>query len=307
MLIRITFLGTGAGMPGKDRYLPAILVEDGLRKILLDAGEGVQYRLFEIGVSPLKITHIFITHLHGDHVFGLPGLLATMAMLGRKEDLVISGPSGIVNFVKSSMEIVGDPPFHVRIYEIEPSIGIKDVINEENFSLQCTLAKHTVPDCAYSLNWRTYVGRFNPERAKELGVPITLWKRLHMGETVVLNDGRVIKPEDVVEIRSSGLVKVVYTGDTAPADSVVEISRGAQVLIHDSTFSMIEDGNLIWNQGHSRSVDAARVAKEAGVERLVLTHISNRYSDPELLAAEASEVFPNVIAARDLMSLMITS
>ena len=307
MLIRITFLGTGAGTPGKDRYLPAILVEDGSRKILLDAGEGVQYRLFEIGISPLKITHVFITHLHGDHVFGLPGLLATMAMLGRKEDLVISGPTGITNFIRSSMEIVGDPPFRVRIYEVEPSTNVKDVINEENFSLQCISAKHTVPDCAYSLSWRTYVGKFNPERARELGIPVTLWKRLHMGETVVLDDGRVIKPEDVVEVRSSGLVKIVYTGDTAPTETVIDISRGAQVLIHDSTFSAIEDGNLIWNQGHSRSIDAARVAKEAGVDKLVLTHISNRYSDPELLATEASEVFTNVIAARDLMSLTITS
>ncbi|WP_054854111.1 ribonuclease Z [Vulcanisaeta distributa] len=307
MLIRITFLGTGAGTPGRDRYLPAILIEDGLRRILLDAGEGVQYRLLEVGVSPLKITHVFITHLHGDHVFGLPGLLATMAMLGRREDLIISGPTGIANFLRNSMEIVGDPPFHVRIYEIEPLSGVKDVINEENFSLQCTSARHTVPDCAYSLNWRTYVGKFNPGKAKELGVPVSLWKRLHMGETVVLNDGRVVRPEDVVEVRGSGLIKIVYTGDTAPANSIIDIAREAQMLIHESTFSAVEDENLVWSQGHSRSVDAARVAREAGVERLVLTHISNRYSDPGLLAAEASKVFPNVIAARDLMSLVITS
>ncbi|ADY01018.1 ribonuclease Z [Vulcanisaeta moutnovskia 768-28] len=307
MLIKVTFLGTGAGTPSRDRYLPAILVEDGQRKILLDVGEGIQYRLLEIGVSPLKITHVFITHMHGDHIFGLPGLLATMAMLGREEDLVISGPHGIVNFVKSNMEIVGDPPFHVQIYEIEPSEGIKDIINEENFNLQCVLAKHTVPDCAYSLNWRTYIGRFNPERARELGVPVKYWKRLHMGEVVVLDDGRVIKPEDVVEVRSSGLVRLVYTGDTAPSDSVINIARDAQVLIHDSTFSAVEDHSMVWNQGHSRSIDAAEIARKAGVNRLVLTHISNRYSDPELLAVEASEVFTNVIAARDLMSLVIFS
>ncbi len=307
MQLKITFLGTGAGTPGKDRYLPAILIEDGLRKILLDAGEGVQYRLLEVGVSPLKITHVLITHLHGDHVFGLPGLLATMAMLGRNEDLVIGGPPGITNLVRNSMNIIGDPPFRVRIYEIEPSDSARDVINEENFNVQCVLAKHTVPDCAYSLNWRTYVGRFNPERARELGIPVALWKRLHMGEAVVLSDGRVIRPEDVVEVRGSGLVKLVYTGDTAPTDSIMELARGAQVLIHDSTFSATEDGNLVWNQGHSRSIDAAKIAKEACAQRLVLTHISNRYSDPELLAAEASEVFPNVIAARDLMSLIITS
>lgn len=111
----------------------------------------------------------------------------------------------------------------------------------------------------------------------------------------------------MVEVRGSGLIKIVYTGDTAPANSIIDIARGAQMLIHESTFSAVEDENLVWSQGHSRSVDAARVAREAGVERLVLTHISNRYSDPGLLAAEASKVFPNVIAARDLMSLVITS
>jgi len=99
MLIRVTFLGTGAGTPGKDRYLPAILIEDGQRRVLLDSGEGVQYRLLEVGISPLKITHIFITHLHGDHVFGLPGLLATMAMLGRKDDLIIALDQGVLRIL----------------------------------------------------------------------------------------------------------------------------------------------------------------------------------------------------------------
>lgn len=309
MIIKVTFLGTGAGTPGKDRYLPAILVEDGQRRILLDAGEGIQYRLLEVGVSPLKVTHVFITHLHGDHVFGLPGLLATMAMLGRKEDIIISGPPrGIMNLVRSTMEVVGDPPFHVWVYEIEPSENIKEVINEENFNLQCVLARHTVTDCAYSLEWRTYVGRFDPERARKLGVPVTYWKRLHMGETVVLDDGKVVKPEDVIDIKSSGVIKLVYTGDTAPSNSVIELARNAQVLIHESTFSAAEDGNLVWNQGgHSRSIDAAWIARKANVDKLVLTHISNRYSDPELLAAEASEAFPNVVAARDLMSLLINA
>jgi ribonuclease Z len=307
MIIKATFLGTGAGIPGKDRFLPAILIEDGNRRILLDAGEGVQYRLLEVGVSPLKITHIFITHLHGDHVFGLPGLLATMAMLGRKEDLVISGPRGVLNFVKSSMEIVGDPSFTVRVYEVEPTDEIKDVINEEGFNLQCISAKHTVPDCAYALTWRTYAGKFNPERARELGIPVTYWKKLHMGYVVVLDDGRIVKPEDVVNVTSSGIMKLVYTGDTAPTKNVVSIAKDAQLLIHDSTFSADEDGNLVWNQGHSRSIDAASIAKETGVDKLILTHISNRYPDPEVLSYEASEIFPNVIAARDLLSIVMNA
>ncbi|MCG2891992.1 MAG: ribonuclease Z [Vulcanisaeta sp.] len=305
MLIRVTFLGTGAGVPGPGRYLPAILIEDGQRRILLDSGEGVQYRLMEVGVSPLKITHIFITHLHGDHVFGLPGLLATMAMLGRRDDLVIGGPRGIADLVRNTLEVVGDPPFKVLIHEVEPTERVTEVVNEENFYVQCTLARHTIADCAYALHWRTYVGRFNPERARELGVPVTYWKRLHMGETVVLNDGRVIRPEDVVDSITSGVVKLVYTGDTAPTETVIDISRNAQLLIHESTFSASEDKDVIWRQGHSRSIDAASIAREAGVERLVLTHISNRYPDPELLALEASEIFPSVLAARDLMSIVV--
>jgi ribonuclease Z len=116
-----------------------------------------------------------------------------------------------------------------------------------------------------------------------------------------------VKPEDVVNVTSSGIMKLVYTGDTAPTKNVVSIAKGAQLLIHDSTFSADEDGNLVWNQGHSRSIDAASIAKEAGVDKLILTHISNRYPDPEVLSYEASKIFPNVIAARDLLSIVMNA
>lgn len=303
MNVKVTFLGTGAGTPGKDRFLPSVLVDDGPRKILMDAGEGTQYRLIKLGISPLRITHILITHLHGDHVFGLPGLLATMALLDRRSGLTIIGPAGIGDMIKGVAEFIDGSQFPVKIIELENEAG--EAYTEDGFTIRYALAKHSITDYAYALIWRTPIGKFNPEKAIELGIPVTYWKRLQMGESVTLPDGRTIRPSDVVDIKSSGLLKVVYTGDTAPSTNVIDIAREAQLLIHDSTFSAQEDAEVVWKQGHSRSIDAAKVAEEAHVNELVLTHISNRYTDPEVLAWEASEVFPRVIAARDLLTIEV--
>ncbi|WP_069807536.1 ribonuclease Z [Vulcanisaeta thermophila] len=303
MNVKVTFLGTGAGTPGKGRFLPSILVDDGPRKILMDAGEGAQYRLNELGISPLRITHILITHLHGDHVFGLPGLLATMALLDRRTELTLIGPVGIASMVKGLAEFIDGSQFPLRIIELSDEEG--EAYVDGDFSIRYALARHSITDYAYTLVWRTAVGKFNPERAMKMEIPVNYWKRLQMGEPVLLPDGRVINPQDVVDVRSSGILKIVYTGDTAPTERVINLAKDAQLLIHDSTFSASEDAEVVWRQGHSRSVDAARVARDANVGELVLTHISNRYADPNTLAWEAAEVFPQVIAARDLLTIEV--
>ena len=298
--VSIVFLGTGSGAPLRGRFLSSILVDDGRRKLLLDVGEGAQYRLLEVGVSPLRITHVIVSHLHGDHVLGLPGLLATMSLLGRRVPLTVIGPPGIGDFVKVSISLIGNVQFRVDVVEV---VDGSRVSIDGDVNVECRFSKHTVTNCSYAITWRVPAGRFNPDRARALGLPVSLWKRVQYGEEVTLPDGRVVRPEDVLDWVGRGWFRLVYSGDTAPTDAVVELSRGSDVLIHESTFSESEDPLEVWSQGHSRSIDAARVALEAGVGLLVLTHVSSRYPNQDVLAEEARRVFPRVVAAKDLLKL----
>ncbi len=305
--VQITFLGTSAGAPSRKRGLPAILVSDGFRNVLLDCGEGTQYKLQQVGISVHSIDLILITHLHGDHVFGLPGLVASMTLLGRIRDLKIIGPTGIREYIEANIKFLSTLPFKVDILEVNPPDKPTTVYREENFEIQCVATRHNVESCAYALIWRVPVGRFNPEKARALNIPVRYWKRLHYGETVLLEDGRVVRPEDIMEVRHRGYIKIVYTGDTAPTDTVIELAHEADVLIHEATFSAEEDPYTIWKQGHSRTVDAAEIAKRANVRILILTHISTRYEDQEQkLLQEAKTIFPNTHLANDLEKYYIT-
>jgi len=299
--IQITFLGTSAGAPSRKRGLPAVLVSDGFRNILLDCGEGTQYKLQSVGVSVHSIDLILITHLHGDHVFGLPGLIASMTLLGRIRDLRIVGPSGIREYLEANIKFLSTLPFRIHIVEVDPPEEPVTIHREDNFEVQCVATRHSVKSCAYALIWRVPVGKFNPEKAKMLNIPVKYWKKLQFGETVILEDGRTIRPEEVVEVKHRGYIKIVYTGDTAPTDTIIKLAHGADILIHEATFSADEDPYTIWRQGHSRTVDAAEIAKKANVQTLILTHISTRYEDQEhKLLQEAKTIFPNTYLANDL-------
>ncbi len=306
--IQITFLGTSAGSPSIKRGLPAVLVSDGLREILLDCGEGTQHRLLRVGVSVHRIDMILITHLHGDHLFGLPGLIASMTLLGRVRELKIAGPVGIREYIEANIKFLSALPFRIRLLEIEPPEKVTTLYREENFEIQCVTARHTIEACAYALIWRVPVGKFDPEKARKLNIPIKYWKKLHYGETVTLEDGRVIRPEDVVKVRHRGTIKIAYTGDTAPTETIIELAKEADILIHEATFSAEEDPHTIWKQGHSRTIDAAEIAKRANVRTLILTHISTRYEGiEEKLLQEAKTVFPNTYLANDFDKYYITT
>ncbi len=306
--VSIIFLGSAGGAPTRSRHLASILVTDGERYILLDAGEGAQYRVLDVELSVHRITHILITHLHGDHVFGLPGLLASMTLLNRVSELKIVGPTGITEFVNNHViKYVGGLPFRCDIKEVSPPSEVVKVYQfKRKFSIHVVAAKHSVPALAYSLTWTLPKGKFVPEKAVALNVPVRYWKRLHYGETVVLRDGRVIRPEDVLIPRDRSFLKITYTGDTAPSDSIVDLARDSDVLIHDSTFGSDVDGEVVWRQGHSRAVDAAEIARRANVRLLVLTHVSSRYeSCMHEILEEARAVFPNTILAQDLMKINV--
>ncbi len=300
MELGLVFLGTSAAVPTARRGLPSIayMYRGGI--VLMDAGEGTQERLQRCGLSPLRIEAVLVTHMHGDHVFGLPGLLQSMAMLGRRNLLIIAGPRGLRRFLEEAARATyWLPPYPVWLVEIEPgaSLVLPSGVTVESFPVA-----HRIPALGYRLVEPRRKPKVDLEAARELGVAGPLLGRLQRGETVVLPDGRRVEPQEVLIERPRAVV--VYTGDTAPSDSVVDAARGATVLIHDATFThdMAEEAH---EQGHSTALDAAFAAKKAGVGVLVLTHFSARYDDPAVLVDEAKRLFPRVYAAVDCSRLPI--
>ncbi len=270
-MLVITVLGTGGAVPTPRRWLPSVLVEDRKgRRILLDVGEGAQYRLMEIGVSPSSLDIIAITHFHGDHLFGLPGLLSTMKMGSRKRDLVLVGPPGIEEVAGGLARYVG-AEFAVRAH-----VG---GFREGDLEVQCVEAVHTSYSCSYVLRWDLGPGRLKPERARELGVPVTLLKELKLGRPVEVG-GRVVLPEDVLEPRADRHLTLVYSGDTAPNEKLLGLGK-VDILIHEATFADDVARQDAHREGHSTVLDVVDIVDKLRPRVAVLVHFSSRYRDLE--------------------------
>ena len=301
-MLKITFLGTGGSTPTPNRNPSAIAVNREGELMLFDCGEGTQRQMMRAKTG-MAVSSIFITHFHADHVLGIPGLLQTMALQGRKEPLEIFGPRHIDKFLYHllSLGYVGKG-FEVKAIELKPG----DEVRRQKYRIKAIKTVHNVESIGYVLEEDVRPGRFNRERAIELGIkPGPLFSRLQSGHTITV-DGREIRPEQVLGPPRPGR-KIVYTGDTRPCESVVEASRGADLLIHDSSMSE-EVKQYAIEYMHSTALEAAEVAKEAGVRRLILTHISARYSDLESakrLEEEAKRVFENVEVAKELMTVEV--
>lgn len=302
MSLRIIFLGTAGSVPTPKRSLPSILIQRKGEQIMFDCGEGVQRQMIRAKVGFHRKMKIFITHMHGDHVLGLPGLLQTMALLDREKKLEIYGPSGIKNFlegIKRTVQFV--LTFPIEITEINNE-GV--VCQEEEYTVKGIWANHVIPNIAYSFEEKTRPGKFYPEKAKALGVPEgPLWSKLQHGEKVKLPNGRIVKAEDVTGPPRPGR-KIVYTGDTRPFEGLIEFAAGADVLIHDATLDN-ELAERAEEDGHSTPEQAAATAKKAGVKQLILTHISARYKDVSPLLEQAKKVFENTLVAEDFMKIEI--
>ena len=297
MSLKLVFLGTSAAIPTRDRWLPSIALVRNGEILLFDCGEGTQIRLLQNGLSIMKIKAIFITHMHGDHIFGLPGLIQTMNMYNRETPLTIVGPEKLTHFIKSIIELtLYDPGFTIKLVKAGEN---KIVYETKEYMVKSFTVIHHGECYGYVFEEKPRPGKFNVEKALKLGIPRgPLWKMLQEGKTIEIN-GRIIRPEDVLGPPRKGR-KIVYTGDTKPLDKLIEIAREADVLIHDSTFSS-ELRDRAVEQGHSTTYDAARIALEAKVKTLILTHFSSRYKDLSKLLEEAREVFPNTITAYDGM------
>lgn len=297
--MEIVFLGTSAGVPTRERNVTSIAIKRGPELLLFDVGDGTQRQLIKAGVGLRVKTRIFITHMHGDHIVGLLALLQTYSLMGRAEPLQIIGPGGVEEFVKRNLEMLNvyiGFPLNIGVLHNGP------VLETDEYVVKALKTIHSVETYALSLEEKPRPGRFNPEKARELGIPVPYWRDLKAGKRVVIKD-MDIDPSLVVSPPRRGR-KVVFSSDTSPFEGLVEFAKGADVLIHDSTYGEAHLDKARKNL-HSAARDAAEVALKADVRFLILTHFSARYSDVEELAAEAREVFPYVIAAEDFFRMEV--
>ena len=300
MSLRIIFLGTAGSIPTQKRSLPAITIQRKGEQIMFDCGEGVQRQMIRAKAGFHKKMKVFISHMHGDHILGLPGLLQTMALLDRDKKLDVYGPPGIKRFLEGVRETVQFVlTFPVEIHEIYEA-GV--VCEEQEYTVQAAWANHVIPNLAYAFVEKPRPGRFYPEKAKALGIPEgPLWSKLQHRHNVKLPSGRVVKPEDVTGAPRIGR-KIVYTGDTRPFKGFVRFAAKADLLIHDATLDE-ELAERAEEDGHSTPSQAARDAKKARVKRLILTHISARYEDTSNLLKQAQKIFRNTQVAEDFMQI----
>jgi len=299
--VRIVFLGTSGSMPTPRRSASAVAVRRKGEVILFDCGEGTQQRMVAARIGFRRPTRVFISHLHGDHVLGLPGLLMTMTMLRRERPLHLYGPQGLLSFIRAFSRVLDAPGFPLEVYEIS---GEGVVFAGSEYTVEAVRADHEGECWSYALAEHPRPGRFHPERARNLEVPEgPLWSRLQRGGDVVLEDGRLVRSSDIVDPPRRGR-KLVYSGDTRPTEALAALADGADVLIHEATFddSLAERAT---EDGHTTASGAAEVAARAHAGLLLLTHISSRYQDTSLLLEQATAVFPSTRVAEDLMEVEV--
>lgn len=299
MFMELIFLGTSSAIPSRYRNHSALALKAFGELILFDCGEGTQRQMIKSKLSPMKIKKIFITHLHGDHILGIPGIIQSLGFRGRTEKLKIYGPKGI-SLVINSMLNLGyfSLKFDIEVHEIKTG----QLIDEEQYQINCVKTDHSIPNYSFAIIEKKKP-RFLKQKALELGIkPGPDFGKLHRGLSVEVN-GQLIKPEQVLGKKRKGK-KIVYSGDTRPSEALIHLAKDADILIHESTFQE-ENADKAEETLHSTSTDAAQVAKRAQVKQLILTHISSRYKKSQLLENSAKEIFKNSMVAEDLMVVKV--
>ena len=290
-MLELLFLGTGASVPSRDRATSCIAVRGGSDIILMDCGEGSQRQLMISPFSFMKIRAVLITHLHGDHVFGLPGLLQTMSLSGRTEPLTVYGPKGLAKGLDMMMTATeGETIYPLEVVELEGG----EEFRVRDMTVRSFRTEHGMPSVGFIVREKDKPGKLDRAKALSLGIKDgPNMARLKNGETV--GD---VTPDMVVGPKTPG-ASIAYTGDTMPCDTVIEGCRGATALVHESTYMSTETG-LAADHFHSTARQAAEVAMGAGVGMLLLTHVSNRYDDRSLVEEDARVIFPNSVVVDDM-------
>ena len=324
--MELIILGSSAAIPVKERNLPAIALKYKSEILLFDCGEDLQRAFTDANLKFNKPLKIFISHFHGDHIIGLPGLLFRFGLIDRDAPVWIFGPRNLYLYLFFHRITLGlNPRFPLHIFEIDSQknklleyegldsdnpIREKDIKNNlfyetSNYSMSYTIVEHSVLTFAYAFNEKPRPGKFNPDRAKQLGVPMSnLWKKLQDGQSIEMN-GELIDPikQGIVGPPRPG-IKITYSGDLKPCESLVTLGKDSDILIHESTYAK-DLAEIAEEKQHSTSIDAANTALKMNAKKLILTHFSSRYPDVTLLEEEAKQIFPNTIAARDLLILKL--
>lgn len=305
-MIDITLLGTAATMPLPERALTAVHLSFNGRSILFDCGEGTQAAARKAHVSLMKTDLIALTHYHGDHIFGLPGLLQSFGCLGRTDPLIITGPDGLEEAMQPILQLSGPTPFPVSLCHL-PQNGV--VISEiiPHWSSDSVLVpistRHRVESRGYRFSLRR-PGKFSRDAAVKYRVPQRSWRALQRGCPVTLEDGTVVLPQQILGPDRKGL-SIVFTGDTAPCDALVEASVDADLLICEATYGDDALASQAEKYGHCTFSQAARMAADAGARLLWLTHFSQIMENPEDFLPSAQKIFPESVCGTDGMNITL--
>jgi ribonuclease Z len=311
--VQVTFLGTSSGVPTRARNVSAVALRLPQRAELwlFDCGEGTQHQFLRSELRVSQLSRIFITHMHGDHVFGLPGLLASLGLAGTCSGIDLYGPDPLRDYLegvlRTSSTRIGYPLRSHRVKEAARSGAV--LLEDDDILVRCAPLTHRVPAYGYRVEQKPRAGRFDVERARELGIPPgPIYAELKAGRTVTLEDGRIINGASLCGPEQPGC-SVVYCTDTVFCEAAVELAAGADLLIHESTFAHAE-AEMAFARQHSTSTMAAQTALAAGARRLMLTHLSPRYMPgnpvgPDDLLAEARAIFPATDIARDFLSVEV--
>lgn len=304
--MQLQFLGTGAGQPAKGRNVSSLVLKllDEINEVwMFDCGEGTQRQILETTIKPRKVSKIFITHLHGDHVLGLPGFLSSRAFQSSEEqtDIEIYGPKGIKSYVMSSLRVTGSRlPYRIHFHEFEgDSLG--KIMETDKFEVYAEELNHSIFCVGYRVIQKDLEGSLDADALKAAGVPFgPLFGKIKNGQDVVLEDGTKITAKDFISEPKKGKV-ITILGDTRKTDASIRLGLGADVMIHESTYGK-GDEKLAKSHGHSTNMQAAQVAKAAGAKRLLLNHISPRFlaKDCRQLERDAAKTFENVKVVFDL-------
>jgi ribonuclease Z len=294
--MKLVFLGSGGSWPSKERNLSSVALKMNGEIILFDCAEGTQRQLIMSSLNFMHVEKILISHFHGDHYLGLPGLIQSMYLNKRTKELAIYGPVDTSKIVRGILTLgYFNPSFRISTNDLRDG----DVVDFDSYSIKVREADHDVPSLAFCVEEHPRRGRFHPDKARAFGVKEgPLWRMLQNGHEVEV-DGHTVVPEEVMGKPRPGR-KVVYSGDTRPSDNIVELSKNCDVLIHDATLSSeLEEKALRY--GHSSAIQAADIARRSKAKALFLTHISPRYDDTMILEEEAKKIFKYSFVAADFL------